>query len=370
MKKNNHKKVLITGGHITPALAVVDEIYRVYPRWDIICVGRATATDGHMLSRERELMQAKGVKFFNLNAGRFTRHFHWSTIVSLLKIPVGCIQALFYCLQEKPDIVVSFGGYVALPVALAAYTLKIPVITHEQTRVTGLSNRIIGIIAQKICVTFDDVTSYFPKHKVVVTGLPMRQELFQSPSRPKFVAQSKLPILYVTGGITGAVSLNNLFFPLVAKLVHHYTIVHQTGVISLETARSVKLNLAPGFQSRYIPQSHLDVSSVSWMLHNASLMIGRSGANTVIESATFGVPMLCIPLPWSAGGEQMANATWLKDIGLAEILSQDEVTEEIFIDMIDKSIHKLERLKDSKATRMRPMGAVNMVNEISGLLNA
>ena len=303
------KTIVIIGGHITPALALMDELKRQHHDWRLVCIGRNVL--------ERALVTQKGVMFLNISAGRLS---------SWYKIPVGFVQAFWDLIRVKPDIVVSFGGYVALPVALSAWILGIPIVTHEQTRIPGLANRIIGRIAAKICLTFEDTEHRFSKKKVVITGLPIRRELFSSPKKPSF----ELPggdVMYITGGSTGAVSMNELLFDLIPKLVKRYVVIHQTGVPSLTKASAIR-------NPRYIAKDFFDVKDVSWILYNAALVVGRSGANTVMEVAMIGKPMICIPLPWSAGSEQFANASWLVKKGLGAILIQKDFTQSRFLGLI------------------------------------
>lgn len=349
------RTIFLTGGHITPALALMDEIRSHHPDWRIVCIGRATALEGsEEESVERRLVTRKGAMFLPLAAGRFSRTLGVSAIVSFLKIPVGLMQAFWYCASWRPTIVVSFGGYVALPVALSAYTLGIPIITHEQTRLAGLANKIIGFVAKKICITFEDQATRFPKGKTVVTGLPMRRELFAPPPSPPFEIDRKPPLLYVTGGSTGAVSMNDRLFPMVERLTREYTVIHQTGSVSFPKAAALRVELPTPQQNRYIVQDFFDTEMVSWILHHAAVIIGRSGANTVTEAAALGKPMICIPLPWSAGGEQLANAQWLVARGLGRILLQKEFTKDRLFPLVKQVIRK-ERKEQKKPV---PAGVV------------
>jgi UDP-N-acetylglucosamine--N-acetylmuramyl-(pentapeptide) pyrophosphoryl-undecaprenol N-acetylglucosamine transferase len=199
------KKVFITGGHLTPAVAVIDEIIRRKLPWEIIFIGRMYAVEGSSeKAKEEEVITSKKIRFVPFTTGRLQRAFSLYTIVSLVKIPFGFVQALILCTREKPDIVVSFGGYIALPVVVASYISGIPVLTHEQTRVPGLSNRIIARFARKICISFPDIRHTFPRERTVYTGLPIRKEIFETPLKPAFsLPVKKYPLIYITGGTTG-----------------------------------------------------------------------------------------------------------------------------------------------------------------------
>ncbi len=327
MKQHFLKKLFVTGGHVTPALAVMEEISRVHPDWNIVFLGRTRALEGKSVASEEEFSVTKaGFRFLPMIAGRLTRVWSVQTFFSLVKIPIGFIQALRYCLQEKPDAIVSFGGYVALPVVFVGWILGIPSITHEQTLVPGLANRMIGWVAKKICVTHEEVARFFPKRKTVVTGLPVRRGFATSPQRSILPVDGNLPLLYITGGTTGAVTLNELIFPIVSMLTTHFQIVHQTGTPSYQRAMEVHNALPAVQQKRYIVLSYLHMPELSWVLHHADLVVGRSGANTVVELAMMGKIAVLVPLPWSGGGEQMQNARWLARHGSAIVINQGMVS--------------------------------------------
>ena len=361
-------KICITGGHLTPAKAVIDEIQDQYPLWNIVFIGRSTEFEGSNIpSKEKELMSSLGIPFVGITAGRLQRAFSMYTVTSLAKFPVGIVQSLLFCMREKPDMIVSFGGYVALPVVLAAWIFGIPVLTHEQTRVSGLANRIIGVFAKKICITYPDTNHLFPLEKTVVTGLPIRKELFDDRFTPEWkVNLKKYPLIYLTGGTTGSVSLNALLFPIIERLVQHYTVVHQTGAMSAIPAKRVYDLLPESGKSRYIARDYVGERYVGWLLRNASLVVGRSGANTVTELALFRKKALLIPLPWSGGGEQLQNAKWLEKAGLATVIEQSSVTPQHVPDMITRFLAKGQ--VNPIVIHVNSDGARRIVNEIQTML--
>jgi UDP-N-acetylglucosamine--N-acetylmuramyl-(pentapeptide) pyrophosphoryl-undecaprenol N-acetylglucosamine transferase len=151
------KSIFITGGHITPAIAIIDTL-TTRSDVQVVFIGRKYAMEqDKQASAEYELIAAKQIRFLPITTGRLQRSFTGQTIPSLLKIPVGFVQSFIYCLRERPKLVVSFGGYIALPVAYAAWILRIPVITHEQTLVAGLANKLIALVARRVCVTFQGI---------------------------------------------------------------------------------------------------------------------------------------------------------------------------------------------------------------------
>src|SRR5437016_2502209 len=165
------KKVLITGGHLTPALAVLEELQS--KKWSVAYVGRKYALEGDTsFSAEYQVIHQKDISFHNITTGRLQRSFTRFTLLSLLKIPIGFLQSTFILLQERPSLVMSFGGYIAVPIVIVAWLCGIPIITHEQTIKPGLANRIIAWFADVICVSWKESASHFPAAKTVVTGNP------------------------------------------------------------------------------------------------------------------------------------------------------------------------------------------------------
>ncbi len=363
--------ILITGGHLTPAIATIEELHKRDVPIQIVFVGRSHATEHkHDVSHEKEEMSRLHIAFYSITTGRIQRFISFHSLVSFIKIPFGFVQAIFLCIRLKPTCIVSFGGYVALPIVLAGRLLKIPSITHEQTSVMGLANKIIARFATKICVTFQDLLKELPKGKGVYTGLPIREQIFQIKRKLSKESLSD-PVIYITGGSTGAVSLNAVVFSLLPELLQKYVVIHQTGRVTYEEAVSYKQRLSPLLQKRYMPYEYISSDDLVSVLSQSTLVVGRSGANTVIELAAVGMPGLFIPLPWSGGGEQLKNAQWLENKGSAKILLQKDMTKDSLLDSIDTMISDISTYQANavvgKETVFRD-GARRFVDEIISIL--
>ena len=172
-------KIVITGGHLTPSLLVIEELQK-RDDWEIFYFGRKYATEGDKSpSLEAKIIPQKGIHFLPLNAGRLQQKFTRYTFIAFLRIPFGFLQAFFYLLKIKPNIVLSFGSYVSVPVVFSAWLLKIPVMVHQQTIVMGKADRINAKYARKIAVSWPESLNNFSKpdcrqikNKVVLTGNP------------------------------------------------------------------------------------------------------------------------------------------------------------------------------------------------------
>ena len=310
------KKILITGGHITPAIAVADELRKLAHEAEIIFVVRREALEGGGESEEARIVKARGFRFLSISAGRITRALTLLGVVGIMRIPFGFIRAFQICVAERPDIIIALGGYVALPVVLAGWILGIPTLTHEQTRVPGLANRIIAYVAKRVCVSFPETEREFPKHKTVVVGLPIRDSIFHPPKNAPYILGKK-PLIFITGGSTGARSLNRLVFPIVPDFIKYFNVIHQTGRLDFPNAPKI---------SGYIATPYLEERDYAWVINHARLIIGRSGANTTGEIAALGKVALLVPLPWSGGNEQYENARYLEKAGTSKVLNQEKLT--------------------------------------------
>lgn len=347
------KKIIITGGHLTPALAVMEKLQ--LEEWQILLVGRKHSLEGDpALSIEYKIITAKGLKFLAITTGRLQRSFTRYTLFSLAKVPLGFFQSLYYLLKFKPDIILSFGSYVALPVVLAGWVLKIPVITHEQSVVPGLATKIISKFARKICVSWPETIQFFPKEKVILTGNPIREEIFDINSRNLGRSipgigrlDKKLPLIYITGGNLGSHVINEVINQILPKLLDRYLVIHQCGnsqaYNDFEKLRTRNLELKTELRNRYVLTKYVESHDIGWVLNNADFVISRAGANIVTELAALGKPSILIPLPWAGQQEQRANARLLEKAGTAIILPQEKLTGENLYQCIESLRQNLGR---------------------------
>lgn len=362
------KKIIICGGHLTPALAVVNLLKK--EDWEIIFIGRKFALEGEKnLSVEYKTTREMGLPFISLTAGRLQRSLTRFTFLSLLKVPVGFVQSFYWLRKLKPGIILSFGGYVALPVALAGWFLGIPVVTHEQSVVLGLANKIIGFFAKKICVSWEK-TMEIRSGKFVLTGNPIRKEVFKQGAN----LNEKLPLLYITGGSLGSHAINEAVLEILPKLLEKYQIIHQCGDANIyhdyDNLKFKTENLKQELRERYFLTKYINSENIGWVLNKADLVISRSGANTVCELAALAKPAILIPLPWAGQNEQLENAKLLENIGIAVILEQKNLTGKSLFQCIKSLIQNLEEYK-KKAQKAKELvnlqageNLVKVINDI------
>lgn len=327
---DNKIRMVVTGGHLSPALAVIEEALK-NNKFKIFYIGRKQPLEGdNALSLEYLTITKEGIPFHNLITGRFQREFTFHTLYSLIKFPLGLLQSFIYLKRILPDIVLTFGGYVALPVAIAAYLLNIPIIAHEQTPVLGLTNRIISKYVKILCLTWTNTLGVQSGINSTITGLPIRQSLFdlKNNSLIRF-GNADYPLIYITGGNLGSHSINTVISKSLPLLLNKHRILHQCGSANQKKdyhALSTLCKLLPKSQScNYKLVTHVSPDEVGAILSNAQILIGRSGANTCYEIGIYGLPSILIPLPWSAYHEQEHNAGVLEKQKTVRIISQSKL---------------------------------------------
>lgn len=364
------KKIVITGGHLTPALALIEQLEND-KQYEIIFFGRQFSTEGSKVeSTEYRQIKNRGIKFYKITAGRLQRKFTKYTAPSILKIPVGFVQSLFYLLVIRPKIVISFGSYLSCPVVISAWFLGIPTIVHEQTVRPGLANKINSIFATEIFTAWRQSAQYFNGH-VEVIGNPIRKSLFKKQIADKkirdFVNKSG-KLIYITGGSLGSHAINRVVESALPKL-KNYKIIHQLGT----TNHQNDLEKAKKLESvNYLPVAHVEDGDIAGVLKSASIIVARSGANTVYEIAALALVAIFIPLPIAGANEQYQNAKILEKAGSAEIIEQNDLTPDVLVSKIS-SVMNLLSSYESKAKEFSKQipkhSAQDLMSKISKILN-
>lgn len=323
------KKVLVTGGHMTPALAVMDVLKT--RGWICVFLGRTHALEGDtaISQEEREVVSA-GYEFAPLTTGRIQRKLTVRTIFSLLKIPFGLLNSYILLRKIRPQVILSFGGYLAVPVSIVGWFMRVPVVTLEQTLSPGLANLVISRFAKAVCIAWEDIQNVFPANKTFYTGNPLRKEIFQIGKNP--LVPIHKPLLYITGGNLGAHSINIAVEKILEELLKEFTVIHQCGNAQefndYERLLQKKAKLDQLQTDRYYPFTYIGSQYIGWVLHKCQIIVTRAGANIVTEIIALKKAAIFIPLPWSGEGEQEKNARFLVAKSAARKISQQDLTPE------------------------------------------
>lgn len=319
-------KLLITGGHLTPALAMIDWIKANQPSTELVFVGRLESRTG-MQAQEAQEITNRQLPFISFQAPKFALVSAWYWPKKIWELMLATIRALHIILQEQPTAVLTFGGYLAVPIVLAAWCARIPIVTHEQTRTVGLANRFIGKLATKVGIAFAASLPFFNPNKTTIVGNPMRAAVLAKNLPPPqwFHNSTGKPLLVVTGGSQGSEAINHCIDAALPELLKHWCVVHQRGPKNYSTSQSVG----------YFSREWLTDVELSWLWHQPKVLsVSRAGANTVTELAVTGVPSVLIPLPFAYQDEQRVNAEWLVNLGGAILLLQQQLSPETLLEAL------------------------------------
>jgi UDP-N-acetylglucosamine--N-acetylmuramyl-(pentapeptide) pyrophosphoryl-undecaprenol N-acetylglucosamine transferase len=354
-----------TGGHISPALATVSAL-RGRCQLDVAWIGGTWGV-------ERESAQRAQIRFIPIQAGKLRRYLSWQTPVDAVRIPIGVAQAYGALKRIQPDIVFSTGGYVAVPTALAASRLGIPIVTHEQTAQLGLATRIIARYADVLALSFPVPLdgNHVGNARVIVTGNPVRPTIFGGDAArgaARFGLTTDLPTIYVTGGARGSSPINERIEKALPLLLPFVQIIHSTGPADANgdypRLVEVKKHLSEEQRGRYIVVETL-ADELADVYALAALVVGRSGAGTVAELAALGKPSILIPLPGTGGDEATKNARVLADADAAILIPQPEATPELIASHILALRNDPDRLQrmGNAAHRLAPIDAARELAE-------
>lgn len=320
-----NKKIVFTGGgsagHVTPNIAIMNKLKAT--GWEITYIGSRKGIEEDIIGKE-------DIPFHGISSGKLRRYFDWKNFSDPLRIIKGAMEALMILRKVKPKVVFSKGGFVTVPVVMAAKMLKIPVIIHESDITPGLANKIATKFATKVFVTFDETMNHFPSDKVLFTGSPIREELFQGKAqegRARLGFHEKKPILTIMGGSLGAKKINETLRQVLSQLTEQYQIVHLCGKGNIDHSfEGVK-----GYkQFEYINQELPDVLAAS------DFIISRAGANSIFEFLALRKPMLLIPLSRNASrGDQILNAQSFEKKGFAKVLFEEDLTTETLLNQLE-----------------------------------
>ncbi len=324
-------KIIITGGHITPALAVIDYIQKKEIKDQILFLGRRYSQKANRQKAVEEFeVKKRNVKFVPFEAASFSSkiRFPWDLLIFIYSL----IKALTILIRYRPDVVLSFGSFIALPVVIAAKVLGIKIVSHEQTRVLGKSNQLILKLADSFAISFEDSQQLIDKkyhHKIYVTGNAIRPDIL-SPHiiQPEwFDTKQTKPILLIMGGNQGSLFLNNFVKMNLSKLLEKWTIIHICGRPTknnhykkelIEQQKKLKQKQA----KIYYIHEWLSENELAWIYKNAALCLCRAGANTIIELIVTKLPSILVPLPHAKQQEQLKNSQWIAIKGGGLVLYQ------------------------------------------------
>lgn len=347
-KEQLTKKIVFTGGgsggHTSAASAILEGIRAKYPNAtdQILYIGGKPTIDGKGdgKSLEEKVFAGTEVRFIAIRAGKLQRYFSWTSVKLLLGVLGGFLDARRELARFKPDLVISTGGYVTVPVCIVAWLMKIPVYIHEQTAAVGLTNKITGKFATRVYTSFTQSARYFKPEKTLHVGNAVRASVFDTTGQGHIVdavkkmqkQRPKKPIILFTGGGQGSHIINLTVRQMLKYMIEDFQIIIQTGdnkdLKDYEILERERGKLDEVRRDAFYPVKYIPADQIGYVFANIDLHVGRSGANFVYETAVLEIPSIFIPIPWVTHNEQYKNAKNLEDLGLAKIINEGELSPE------------------------------------------
>lgn len=337
------KRIILTGGgtagHVTPNIALIPRLKE--EGYDIHYIGSYNGI-------EKKLIEDMRIPYHGISSGKLRRYFDVKNFSDPFRVIKGCGEASRLVKSLKPDVVFSKGGFVSVPVVLAAKKHKVPAIIHESDMSPGLANKLCIPSAVKICCNFPEAMEHLPKDKAVLTGTPIRQELFQGDPLEaiRFTGLSaNRPTILVVGGSTGSVKVNEAVRGCLDELLKTYQIIHLCG----------KDKVDPAFENRsgYVQYEYIK-KELSSLLAFADIVISRAGANAICELQALAKPNVLIPLGSSASrGDQLLNAESFQKQGFSHVLLEENLTNATLLEAVREVYdHRSDYRKTMEASRM------------------
>ncbi|RYZ57134.1 MAG: undecaprenyldiphospho-muramoylpentapeptide beta-N-acetylglucosaminyltransferase [Proteobacteria bacterium] len=348
-------KIVLTGGgtagHVMPHIAMIPAYKRL--GWELAYIGS--------FGIEKSLVEKEKIPYHSIQTGKLRRYFSLQNFTDVGRILWGFVQSVYLLQKLKPDLVFSKGGFVSVPVAFAAWLLRIPVVSHESDLTPGLANRLIAPFCRFLFYAFPDTKAYIKSQDSQEAGIPVRPSLFlgdRDRGLQRLDFENGLPILLVMGGSLGAERINRALQDILPELVLHWQVVHLTG-----KGKSIPFS-HPRYKSfEYINEGLEDIFACS------DAVISRAGANSLFELKALKKPMLLIPLEIGSRGDQVHNAKSFEKQGWAMVLSEKDLSAESL-----KA--KLKLLTESKDQQIAAMsrsevqddGGEGIISTLSALL--
>lgn len=348
------KKIILTGGgtagHVTPNIALLPSLLEL--GYDIKYIGSYNGI-------EKDLIDAENVPYYGISSGKLRRYLDLKNISDPFKVVKGLGQSLKLLHKLKPDIVFSKGGFVSVPVVLAAKFCHVPVIIHESDITPGLANKLAIPAAIKVCCNFPETLPYLPKEKAILTGSPIRQELLAgNPGHAMSYCHfsNGRPVLLIIGGSTGSKAINDAVRGLLPTLLKRYQVIHLCGKGNLDETLLETKGYA---QFEYISQQLSDMFAL------ADIVISRAGANAICELLALHKPNILIPLSAAASrGDQILNARSFEKQGFSFVLEEETLNDSSLLD----AISHVAQHRGEYAAAMKKSGQMDSIQTIIDLI--
>ena len=348
------KHIVLTGGgtagHVTPNIALIGRLKEQ---------GYQISYIGSYNGIEKTLIEELGIPYYGISSGKLRRYFDLKNFTDPFRVLKGFSESRKLLKQLKPDVVFSKGGFVTVPVVVAAGRLKIPTIIHESDMTPGLANKLCIPSAVKVCCNFPETKAHLPEGKAVVTGTPIRQELLQGDAekgRAFTGFTTEKPVLMIIGGSLGAQAVNDAVRRILPQLLEDFQVVHLCG-------KGKKDDTKDGLKG-YVQYEYIE-SELADLFAMADIVISRAGANAICELQALKKPNLLIPLSANASrGDQILNARSFEKQGFSMVLEEEAITDNVLL----KAVHDLYANRETYRQAMENAPGQDSISVICDLI--
>lgn len=321
-----------TAGHVMPNLAIIPKLKEM---------GFSVEYIGTKDGMERDIIGRTHLPYHIISAGKLRRYLSFKNLTDSARVLKGYCQAKSILKKIKPAAVFSKGGFVGVPVVLAASKLRIPVVLHESDFTPGLANRLCIPRADKVCVAFEPTLKAIPQGKGIYTGLPIRAALLQG-DRARGLALCGFtgvkPVLLIMGGSMGARAVNDALDAVMPNLADRFDVAHIRG----------RGNMLDCCEGKGYKQFCFVDAELPDLYAAADIMISRAGATAVFEILALALPALLIPLPRAVSrGDQLLNAAYFKERGFSHVIEQEALTPEVILKAVETLYAQRETLREA-----------------------
>ncbi len=350
----NKYKIIMTGGgtagHVTPNLALVPKLKEL--NFEIKYIGSNNGI-------EKEIITNNNIPFYGISSGKLRRYFSMKNFSDPFKVLKGVGQAFWILSKEKPDVIFSKGGFVAVPVVVAASIKGIPVVAHESDMTPGLANKLSAPFCDKLCVTFRESLKYIKDGKGVLTGSPIREDILKGNAKEGLKIcgfEGNKEVLFIMGGSLGSQLINNEIRKNLKRLLNDFDIIHICGKGNIDE----NLTNQRGYkQFEYVSEE------LPHLMKCSDYIISRAGANSIFEFLALKKPTLLIPLSKKASrGDQILNSRSFEKEGYSLVIEEEELKD----DALYNKIQELKLKKDELINNMNKSETTNAVDSIVKIL--
>lgn len=347
-------KIVLTGGgsagHVTPNIALFPSLKQIFD--NIYYIGSKNGIEKEIISTQIDL------EYYGITTTKFVRRSIFKNLLIPIKLMQGINESKKLLKELSPDVIFSKGGYVSVPISIAAKKLNIPLVCHESDLTLGLANKIISRSAFCTCTSFEETANRVKNG--VFTGSAMRCDLLLANADntyKKYNLNPQIPIITIVGGSLGANTINKCVESILDSLTNEFQIIHLTG-----KGKTVNYKHPSYHQEEF-------TNKIGEIFAASTMVISRAGSNTIFELATLNKPMLLIPLKkGNSRGDQVDNAKYFQRLGIAKVLFEEKLTPDSLLKNIYETIKDAQILRHNLSSSKLQNGTENIIKQIKKAL--